>query len=197
MRGDIIKAGLILLALSIGFTKPLAAGQFENGWTAFKQGDYVTTLSLWRPLAEDGVSYAQYNIGLMYAKGLGVKKSNAIAAVWYRRAANQGDIRAQNNLGTLYAGGQGVAQNYAKAFFWFSLSSTNQKDSIAAKSRDNAAQHLTPAQIKEVQRMVLTWKPKAPTKAAWLTTAHQTVIAPNSQQKYLKGKPAPSSRSEQ
>ena len=157
---DFVKVGLFVLALSIGCVKPAIAGQFEDGWAAFKQGDYASTLSLWRPLAAKGAADAQFNLGLMYAKGLGVKLSNAEAAKWYRRAADQGDARAQNNLGVLYASGQGIAQNFVKAFMWFSLCAASQESSFAAQSRDTAAKHLTPAQLVEARRLAHDWRPK-------------------------------------
>ena len=35
------------------------------------RGDYATALRLWRPLADQGDASAQYNLGVMYAKGRG------------------------------------------------------------------------------------------------------------------------------
>jgi len=58
---------------------------------------------------------AQYNLGIMYEKGQGVKQNYVIAAQFYEKAANQGDVSAQSKLGFMYVKGQGVKQNYIKA----------------------------------------------------------------------------------
>ena len=52
--------------------------------------------------AEDGNAQAQFNLGLMYAKGKGVLKDTAKAVEWYQKAAAQGDAQAQFNLGQMY-----------------------------------------------------------------------------------------------
>jgi TPR repeat protein len=39
-----------------------------------------------------GMSRGQYNLGKLYARGIGVKASNATAAKWYRKAADQGNL---------------------------------------------------------------------------------------------------------
>jgi hypothetical protein len=62
-----------------------------------------------------GHAGAQFNLGSMYAKGLGVAKDDAEALRLYRLAADQGHADAQFNLGVIYAEGQGVAQDDAEA----------------------------------------------------------------------------------
>jgi TPR repeat protein len=57
---------------------------------------------LWRPLAEQGSTGAQYNLGSMYANGKGVTQNNNEAMKWYRLAAAQGDTSAALNLGLMY-----------------------------------------------------------------------------------------------
>ncbi|MDP4855337.1 MAG: SEL1-like repeat protein, partial [Schleiferiaceae bacterium] len=41
--------------------------------------------------ADQGYAQAQYNLGIMYANGQGVPKSDKEAVKWYRKAAEQGD----------------------------------------------------------------------------------------------------------
>jgi uncharacterized protein len=50
----------------------------------------------------------------MYDQGLGVPRSQAEAAKWYRKAADQGDDMAQFNVGTMYVNGQGVRQDLVR-----------------------------------------------------------------------------------
>ena len=97
------------------------AGDFEDATAAYRRGDYVTALRLIRPLAQQGHSIAQYNLGLMYEKGEGVAQDSSTAVKWYRMAAQQGYASAQHDLGVSYYKGQGAAQNYKEAEKWFRL----------------------------------------------------------------------------
>ena len=45
----------------------------------------------------------------------GVDQSDATAAKWYRKAAEQGYTVAQNNIGSMYENGQGVDQSNSTA----------------------------------------------------------------------------------
>jgi hypothetical protein len=69
--------------------------------------------------AESGNAEARKGLGAAYAKGLGVKRSYAEAAKWYRQAADQGHAGAQAALAELYEAGQGVPFDPAEAAKWF------------------------------------------------------------------------------
>ncbi len=75
------------------------AQDLNKGWDAYEAGDYATALQEFRPLAEQGNAYAQYNLGIMYEIGQGVPQDYAEAVKWYRLAAEQGDAYAQTILG--------------------------------------------------------------------------------------------------
>ena len=64
------------------------AGPLEDASAAFKRGDYTTVLTLLRPLANDNVSEAQYELGFMYYNGFGVPQDYTLAGSWYRLAAD-------------------------------------------------------------------------------------------------------------
>ena len=70
---------------------------FRAGLDAYESGDYETALREWRPLAEQGNAYAQYNLGLMYADGEGVPEDNVYAYMWWNIAASQGDADASTS----------------------------------------------------------------------------------------------------
>lgn len=72
-----------------------------------------------KALADQGVARAQYNLGIMYDLGDGVRQDQAEAAKWYRKAAEQGYADAQYNLGVKYRNGHGVPQDYAEAAIWY------------------------------------------------------------------------------
>ena len=69
--------------------------------------------------AKRGVAVAQFNLGSIYAKGLGVTQSYAFAAKWFRLAADQGQANAQLALGELYEVGQGVTRDESEAAHWY------------------------------------------------------------------------------
>ncbi len=86
-------AGLALIAaLCVGFTLGLTApawAGFDEGAAAYYRGDYATAIREWRPLAEQGMADAQYNLGVMYKKGLGVPQDEAQAHMWLNLAASR------------------------------------------------------------------------------------------------------------
>jgi TPR repeat protein len=106
---------------------------FESGLKAYNAGDYAAALREWQPLADQGAPHAQYNMGLLYARGEGVGRDFAKAADYYRKAADQGIVEAEYNLGVLYSNGQGVPKDDAEASKWF-LKAAQQGDAKAANS---------------------------------------------------------------
>ena len=108
----------ILMAVPFGLA---SAGPLQDATNAYIKGDYLTALRLIRPLAKSGNDVAQYNLGLMYANGNGVRQDYTEALKWYRLAAEQGFAPAQTNLGLMYARGQGVPQNDTEALKWYRL----------------------------------------------------------------------------
>ena len=82
----------IFLLLLLTLHSVLAA-DFKKGLDAAKKGNFETALKEWRPLAEQGDSYAQYNLGLMYDYGLGVIEDDTQAVYWFRKAAEQGEAK--------------------------------------------------------------------------------------------------------
>ncbi|WP_246237697.1 serine/threonine-protein kinase [Caldichromatium japonicum] len=93
--------------------------QFSLGCAAYERSDYQGAIDRWYPLAKQGDRKAQYNIGMMYARGQGFDRDEAQAAQWLQEAARQGDVEAQYNLGLIYAEGRGVEQNYTQAAYWW------------------------------------------------------------------------------
>ena len=88
----------------------LALGIGQAAW-ADSVPDFKKTLQA----AEQGFAAAQYNLGVMYDNGQGVRQDDAQAVQWYRKAAEQGHAKAQYNLGVAYINGQGVRQDDAQA----------------------------------------------------------------------------------
>ena len=102
------------------FATTLSFGaNFQEGWSAIEKGDYKTALSIFEDLAKKGDIEAQYNLGVMYYNGYGVKQDYKKAIEWYEKSAIQGYAKAQYNLGAVYGNGEGVRQDYKKAKEWF------------------------------------------------------------------------------
>ena len=95
MKQSLLAQFLLLILL----VSPVSFGaDFQKGLTAAENGDYATALREWMPLAEQGDAAAQYNLGWMYANGLGVPQDDQAAVKWYRLAAEQGEAYAQDRL---------------------------------------------------------------------------------------------------
>ena len=65
-------AHALALLLTLCLAAPVLAGPYEDGVVAANKGDYASALRLWRPLADQGNSAAQNNLGVMYDNGRGV-----------------------------------------------------------------------------------------------------------------------------
>ena len=71
------------------------------------------------PLAEQSDAEAQYNLGVRYENGRGVRKNQQKASWWWRVAAEHGHPQAQYNLGSMYDNGHGVPQSSQLAVKWY------------------------------------------------------------------------------
>lgn len=60
-----------------------------------------------------------YQLGMRYLLGKGVKQDYQTASEHFEKAANRGNPYAQNELAYLYAFGKGVPQDYAAALSWY------------------------------------------------------------------------------
>ncbi len=93
---------------------------FSTGLAAYNNGNYQQALRIWRPMAEAGHILAQYNLGVAYARGLGIKRDILVATYWWERSAVQGNHDASYNLGLVYARGDGgITRNMARAAHWW------------------------------------------------------------------------------
>ena len=142
----------LTIAVLLGSTGVSWSADFQKGTAAYKRGDYATALREWEPLAKDGNSSAQFNLGQMYKKGLGVSQNYETAVKWYTLAAEQGHADAQNNLGLMYKNGLGVPQDKVYAYMWWTIAASSG-DKDASKDRDNIAIQMTPAQIEKAEKL--------------------------------------------
>ena len=84
----VVVLGAVVL---VGMAMP-ALANFDLAMRAYEEGDLATAF---REFKNDGSAEAQFNVGLMYALGSGVKQDHREAANWYRKSAEQGYQQAQ------------------------------------------------------------------------------------------------------
>lgn len=77
------------------------AQAYLNGDDDVEQ-DFKKAAYWWKKLADTGYAIGQFNLGLLYAKGCGVKRDFAKAAEWMNKAAENGDEDAPS-AAKLYA----------------------------------------------------------------------------------------------
>lgn len=110
------------LLISLVVINPIHAqgnGAYNAGLLASESGDYSTAATQWEPLAAEGDAIAQFNLALMYHRGLGVQTDEATAVRLYHKSAENGYSRAQGFLAAAYREGWfGLAQDQKKADYW-------------------------------------------------------------------------------
>jgi hypothetical protein len=115
--------------------------------------------------AERGYVDAEAELGRCYEDGDGVEQNYALAAEWYRKAAEHvpnlgGAGQGRNNLGILYMDGLGVPKDYVQADMWFSLAGTEANQAAVQVE-------MTPSQILKAQQMADEWKKQHPDPAIY------------------------------
>ena len=103
-----------------------SATVFERCKLYYSSENYTEAFKCFQKVAEQGNASAQFNLGVMYENGRGVKQDYFKAVEWYQKAAEQGNASAQSNLGYMYYDGEGVRQNYTKAKEYFGLACDNK-----------------------------------------------------------------------
>ena len=104
------RLAFILAALALILPAGLLAGM-----TPAEVMKYNTTSAY----ADNGDKLAQYNLGVCFSSGLGVKTDPAQAVAWWRKSAAQGFAPAMYNLGYSYVNGIGTKQDLALGVSWY------------------------------------------------------------------------------
>lgn len=102
-----------------------AAAQYYMGNLHLRQADTSKAVAYFTKSADQGFRSAQYNLGVIFARGDGVAQDPEAALKWYGLAAAQGHPTAQFNLGVFYRDGLGTAADGRKAVEWFTRSAEN------------------------------------------------------------------------
>ncbi len=115
-RGRLLSAGAVLLCIV-----PVVWGDTAAGMRAYHKKDYATAYREWTEAANQGQAEAQYNLGMLYLKGLGVARNPEEAFRWLSLAGEHSFADAEFQVGLMREKGVGVRQDYAQAQLWFTL----------------------------------------------------------------------------
>ena len=134
-----------------------ASPLFEQGRTAYQQGDIASAIELWHPLATEGDADAQFALGTLYYSGVGVPKNHTESSYWFHLAAEQDHAAAQYNLGNAYKRGEGVRRNDKMAVRWWQkaaqLGFAAAQFNLASAYRDGAGIGKDPDQALVLYRL--------------------------------------------
>ncbi|HEY1797686.1 MAG TPA: tetratricopeptide repeat protein [Stellaceae bacterium] len=115
--------------------------------------DRMTDLTI---KAKAGDTGAEYDLGLIFARGDGVPQDYAKAVGWFREAAINGNVPAQFNLAVLYEHGLGVPQNMNEALIWYHSAAARNYPSAQYNLAISYAQgHGTPQDLVAAARWYL------------------------------------------
>jgi TPR repeat protein len=168
--------GLVVLLSACSTYDP-----YQRGIRHFDDNNGEQARQQWEPLAQAGDCDAQYRMGTLYFRGVGVPKDYKIAHYWWLRAANLGQPLAQAMLAHMYAHentgvktatstiriscekGCGYGKDMAAAYQWMQLVARytpHDRARVQAKEKsEQYRQSLTAEQIAKADRYVETWQP--------------------------------------
>jgi len=109
------------LIILIGLTLIMNADDFTQAVKDYQAGNHIKALNTFYVLAKKGDTKAQYNVGILYTIGAGVKTDVIQAIHWYEEAAKQNNGEAAYNLAQLYynKGLLGEVNAFKKAKYWY------------------------------------------------------------------------------
>lgn len=123
-------------------------------FTSYDRANYQTALKVWMDQAMAGSAEAQNYVGEIYSKGLGTPPDYDMAALWFKKAAEQGFKRAKINLGYLYEQGLGVSKDLAQALNLYRDASGITGDDIVFTSTVQVQMEAKEAEISGLKQTV-------------------------------------------
>lgn len=108
---------VVLIGITVSFAA--SASSLDDGVTAFDRSDFKTAFAQFKPLAESGNPEAQYYLSLLYERGGGVKRDDAIALQWLRKSIDGGSTPAVWKMGWRYGRGIGITKDTSEAWKCF------------------------------------------------------------------------------
>lgn len=154
----LLLAGAVLLLAMAS-----AEAGYNEGVLAYDGGRYDQALDEFKTLAERGDPDAEFMLGTMYFYGKGVRRNDAVAAIWFYKAASKGNPLGQLAFGSLHIRGIGVRQDLVKAYAWLELAAARRIPQVsdqAARLRDQAARLMRPDEVAQARQVAADWRPR-------------------------------------
>jgi len=126
----------LLLMLAVSHAQAQSYSQtghmdFAKGDLAAQEGNYAIAYCIWKPLADRGHAEAQYRLGWLYAKGLGLAVNEATAIHWWKQAAKHSHADSLFRLGWAYQHGEGTKKDLAQAMsYYLQAAAHGQEDAV-------------------------------------------------------------------
>jgi len=99
-----------------------AHADFQAGMEAYEKGDYDTAKSEWKKSAALGDPSSNFNLGVLYERGVGEPVNYEAAIQYYKIASDLGHPSAPFNLALFYQNGIGTEIDGTKAVHYYRLS---------------------------------------------------------------------------
>lgn len=157
-----IAVALALLALPAA-ADDAAEQRYTAAVLAYDRGDHAEALAAFRHLAVTGYPGAEFMLGAMYFYGKGVTRNDALAAIWFQKAASKGNANAQFALGSLLVGGLGVRQDLVAAYTWLTLAADDGLPALRQQAillREEAARLMRPDEVAKATQAAAAWSPR-------------------------------------
>ena len=142
-----------LIILPLFFLNKFTFADFESGLKSYNSGDFKEALKIWTPLAEGGLSNAQYNVGLMHHNGQGTSQNFSEAFKWFLMSSEQGNLNSIRLISTMYALGNGVEKDYLKSYMWAKIGSDND-DQNSKLLLDGLIKEMNASEISKAEILV-------------------------------------------
>lgn len=116
---------LTFCLLALGLLQPVAAQEADSlnelSLKLIEKNDYEQALPLIEEAALKGNAQAQFNLAVMYHNGVGLKKNDSLAMVWYKKSAESGNVDGMYMMGRSYFD----QKNYTESYSWYGKAASN------------------------------------------------------------------------
>ena len=116
---------IVVFLLVLVKTNIVYAQNLQDGYQALMEKEYETAYEVFNSLAKDNNKDAEYYLGYIYEKGLGIAQDNTKALEFFEKSAAQNHLEAQLKTVWFYEKGLGTEVNDDKALYWLQKAADN------------------------------------------------------------------------
>ena len=91
MKIDEVLVLALLVVMSVVSAAAVRGADYDAAIAAANKRDYVAAAQEFQRLADEGDPRGENGLGVLHVNGLGVRQDEALAARWFRKAADQGN----------------------------------------------------------------------------------------------------------